>query len=191
MTMSYEFAMAAMLAIVVSNLVSNLVFGHSFFDRQLLDRGIDVSQGRGQIEMMELPVLDIVSDDYVAVPPDASVSQAINAMIGAGSSKGSGTGHSEAYIIDADGVFGGKIILSRLITSVGSDPIIKHLSSDIVSIKHDASLQQATEIASGFVGESIPVIDRDHQRLIGVVSEGDLLRVHLNLHTRIRDLERA
>ena len=60
MTVSYEFALAAMLSIVVAIMVSNLLFGHSFFDRQLLDRGIDVAQGRGHIEMMEIPIVSIV-----------------------------------------------------------------------------------------------------------------------------------
>ncbi len=61
MTMNYEFALAAMISVVVCLMVSDALCGHSFFDRQLLDRGIDVSQGRGHIEMMESPVLDIVS----------------------------------------------------------------------------------------------------------------------------------
>ena len=64
MTMSYEFALAAMLSIVVAIMVSNLLFGHSFFDRQLLDRGIDVAQGRGHIEMMETPVVSIVDTTF-------------------------------------------------------------------------------------------------------------------------------
>ena len=56
LTMSYDLAVCAMLSVVVCVMVSNLAFGHSFFDRQLLDRGIDVTRGRGQIEMMERSV---------------------------------------------------------------------------------------------------------------------------------------
>ena len=40
LTMSYELALAAMLSVVTSSLVAHLLFGHSFFDRQLLDRGL-------------------------------------------------------------------------------------------------------------------------------------------------------
>ena len=47
LTMNYDFALVAMISVVASIMVTNLVFGHSFFDRQLLDRGIDVSQGAG------------------------------------------------------------------------------------------------------------------------------------------------
>ena len=60
-----------------------------------------------------------------------------------------------------------------------------------ISIKHDASLQQAIEIASKFVGETIPVINRDTGHMLGVVSEADLLQLYLSLQTRIADLERT
>ena len=51
-TMSYEFAVAAMLSVVVATLLSSLLYGHSFFDEQLMRRGIDLSQGRGNLELM-------------------------------------------------------------------------------------------------------------------------------------------
>ena len=77
MTVSYEFALAAMLSIVVAIMVSNLLFGHSFFDRQLLDRGIDVAQGRGHIEMMEIPIVSIVDKVFTKVHPEAQSSKVV------------------------------------------------------------------------------------------------------------------
>jgi len=47
------------------------------------------------------------------------------------------------------------------------------------------------EVASGFVGESIPVVDRDTGQLYGVVTEADLFQLYLSLQTRITDLERS
>lgn len=191
MTMSYEFAMAAMLAVVTSNLVSHLIFGHSFFDRQLLDRGIDVSRGRGHLEMMEMPVSGILSADYISVRPDATVGDVIDIMVGKEPTNVSGSSYAEAYIIRADGEFIGKVSLTELLKKPKLGQASDHALYECISIKHDASLQQATEIASGFVGESIPVIDRDRNCLIGVVSEGDILQQYLRLHSRIRDLEQA
>ena len=66
MTMNYQMALAAMLSVVTCCIVSHILYGHSF-DRQLLDRGIDVAQGRGHIEMMETPVLGIVGDNFVSI----------------------------------------------------------------------------------------------------------------------------
>ncbi|MBL6790103.1 MAG: chloride channel protein, partial [Rhodobacteraceae bacterium] len=64
LTGSYEFALLAMISIVTSVLTSHLLFGNSFFDRQLLDRGIDISSGRTGLEMMERNIETIVHQDY-------------------------------------------------------------------------------------------------------------------------------
>ena len=183
MTMSYEYALLAMMSIVTSVLISNLIFGHSFFDRQLLDRGIDVSLGRGHIEMMETPVADIVSHDYCKLGEGMSAASAISEI--------TKLKVTEAYIIADDRTFRGKITLHDLLTLEPDDSIAQLADASPISIKHDASLQQAIEIASKFVGETIPVINRDTGHMLGVVSEADLLQLYLSLQTRIADLERT
>ena len=183
MTMNYEYALLAMMSIVTSVLISNLIFGHSFFDRQLLDRGIDVSLGRGHIEMMETPVADIVTQEYCKLGEGMSAASAISEI--------TKLKVTEAYIIADDLTFRGKITLHDLLTSRPDDPIVTLADASPVSIKHDASLQQAIEIASKFVGETMPVIKRDTGHMLGVVSEADLLQLYLKLQTRIADLERA
>ena len=183
MTMNYEYALLAMMSIVTSVLISNLIFGHSFFDRQLLDRGIDVSLGRGHIEMMETPVADIVTHEYCKLGEGMSATSAISEI--------TKLKVTEAYIIADDRTFRGKITLHDLLTSGPDDPLVTLADTSPISIKHDASLQQAIEIASKFVGETIPVINRDTGHMLGVVSEADLLQLYLSLQTRIADLERT
>jgi CIC family chloride channel protein len=183
LTMSYEFAVAAMLSVVTSSMVAHILFGHSFFDRQLLDRGIDVSLGRGHIEMMETYIADIAHDDYVYLDEKSSVQNAIKVMTNAEA--------TEAYILDDSQKFKGKLTLHALLGVSADSLAIKHIQSDLISIKHDASLQQAIEIASNFVGESIPVIDRDKNLLLGVVTEADLFKLYLGLQGRVADLERS
>ena len=51
MTNSYEFAVIALVSVVTCKLVSNILYGHSFFDRQLLDRGIDIFLGRTHLKL--------------------------------------------------------------------------------------------------------------------------------------------
>ena len=183
MTMSYEFALAAMLSIVVCTIVSNAIFGHSYFDRQLLDRGIDVSLGRGHIEMMETPVMGIVNTDYVRIDDDASVEIAIASLLSAKSTEG--------YVLSGhEKRFAGKVALHELLGAKVTEPVVQHLIYAPVSIKHDASLQQAIEVASDFVGESIPIINRENDTFQGVVTEADLFKLYLSLQTKIADLER-
>ena len=184
MTMSYEFALAAMLSVVVSTMVSNVIFGHSFFDRQLLDRKIDVSQGRGHIEMMETPVMDVVSPDYVRLADDVNVASAIAELVAAEATEG--------YVLAGDDErFIGKVALHELLGADGSTPAGQHLMREPISIKHDASLQQAIEVASNFVGESIPIINRESETFQGVVTEADLFKLYLTLQSKVTDLERS
>lgn len=183
LTMSYEFAVAAMLSVVTSSMVAHVMFGHSFFDRQLLDRGIDVSLGRGHIEMMETYIADIAHDDYVHLDETCSAQQAIRIMVDAKA--------TEAYVLDDSNGFKGKLSLHALLAEPSDNLAITHIQLEPISIKHDASLQQAIEIASHFVGENIPVIDRHNNALLGVVTEADLFKLYLGLQGRVADLERA
>ncbi len=183
LTMSYEFALAAMLSVMVSLLISNQVFGHSFFDRQLADRGIDVTLGRGHIQMMETPVVAVVSREFHRISSESRVDSAIKALVEASV--------TEAYVLDASGLFRGKVSLHLLLAGSKTSRIDDLCETNPLSIKHDASLQQAIEVASRFVGESIPVINRETGELLGVVTEADLFQLYLGLQTRIADLERA
>ena len=60
-----------------------------------------------------------------------------------------------------------------------------------MTLNHDASILQAIEVASDFVGEAIPVIDRTQRTLLGVVSEANIFQAYLATQTRIRDLEHS
>ena len=92
LTMSYEYALAAMLSVVMSAMVAYPLFGMSFFDRQLLDRGIDISQGRGGLQVMETYIEPMVSQDYLTIDQNTPVRDAIEMM--------AKDGTSEAYILD-------------------------------------------------------------------------------------------
>jgi hypothetical protein len=48
---------------------------------------------------------------------------------------------------------------------------------------------QAIEVASDFVGEAIPVVNRSRNEFLGVVSEANIFQAYLATQTRIRDLE--
>jgi CIC family chloride channel protein len=181
LTQSYGFAVAAMLAAVVSTLLTSLVFGHSLFDAQLAGRGIDLSQGRGNLELMARGIASIVSSSFVRVTPDMTAKQTVEKLVKAGAGEG--------YCIDADDVFRGKVSLQALIMVADTTRLNDCLDQDPLSINHDASVLQAIEVASKFVGETIPVVDHNQQRLVGVVSEADIFAAYLATQNRTRDLE--
>ena len=183
LTMSYELAVCAMLSVVVCVMVSYLAFGHSFFDRQLLDRGIDVTRGRGQIEMMERSVATIASPDFASIEEMLTVSEAIGVM--------NDRNVVEGYVLNDRNQFLGKVSLKDLIRLPATMNVMKGIHEAPISIKQDASLLQAIEVASQFVGESIPIIDRDTNEMVGVVTEADLFSLYLSLQRRVADLERS
>jgi CIC family chloride channel protein len=183
LTQSYEFAVAAMLAAVVSTLLTSLVFGHSLFDAQLALRGVDISKGRVNLDLMASNITSIATTSFVRLTPDLTVKQTIEKLVKAGAGEG--------YCIDADDTFRGKVSLQDLLPVAHRTRLNDCMDQDPLLINHDASVLQAIEVASEFVGETIPVVDQKQQRLIGVVSEADIFAAYLAVQHRIRDLEHS
>ena len=182
LTGSYEYALLAMVSIVLAVLTSHHLFGHSFFDRQLSDRGIDIATGRTGLEMMDRSIAGIVHDDYAGLSTDDTAESGISKILKAGM--------NEAYVLAGERDFIGKVTLQQLLLAEPKTVITSLLQQNPISIKSDASLQQAMEIAVEFIGESIPIIDRDTNEMLGIITEGDLFKDYLQLQNRIVDLER-
>ena len=182
LTMSYELALAAMLSVVTSALIAHLLFGHSFFDRQLLDRGIDISQGRSHIELMEQSITHLPSKDFLSFSKETQIKDAIKEM--------TENKVSEAYIVSNQDTFIGKVSLHGLLTQKDTLLVTSSLIDNPIQINHDASLQQSIEIASKFVGESIPVVNLETKEILGVLSEADLFQAYLATQNKIIDLEK-
>jgi len=183
LTQSYEFAVAAMLAAVIAAFFTSLVFGHSFFDEQLLRRGVDLSRGRGDLELQSQSISSVVSDDFISLAPNARTKDAIDRLVKAQMSEG--------YCIDADNKFIGKFALTELLSVPRQVSLDQHLMTNPVKLNYAASVLQAMEIASNFVGETIPVIDEEKGFMVGVVSEANIFDAYLATQSRVHDLEHS
>ena len=181
LTQSYDFAVAAMLAAVIATFFTSLVFGHSFFDEQLRRRGVDLSRGRSDLELQSQLIVSVVSNDFIALLSDAKTKDAIEKLVKAKKSEG--------YCIDADNRFLGKYTLPELLSAPKQAKLSECLVTDPVVLNHDASVLQAMEVASNFVGETIPVIQNENNTIVGVVSEADIFDAYLATQSRVRDLE--
>ncbi len=181
LTMSYDVTLFAMVAIVSSAFISNLIFGHSYFDLQLLDRNIDISRGRGQLQLMEVKIEKVTTNEFLEITEEEKVGEIINKMV---------SNHfTEGYILTSEKKFVGKINLTKILNEDKNSSILNYCDSNPLIIRHDASLMQAIESASSFVGESIPVINMANQQFVGVVSEADIFKGYLERQNQIRDLE--
>ena len=182
LTQSYQYAVAAMIAVMVCNLLTNRVFGNSFFDRQLLDRGIDLLKGRESIALNQQTVGPFVSQDYVRAEPTVSGSELQQEM--------RSRGHTEAYIIDINGKFVGKVSIYEAIEAADSS-INDFVDTRPMTLYTHTNLAQAMAEVSDFVGESLPVVNAETGELKGSLAEGALFQAVIDVQEQARNLERT
>ena len=182
LTGSYGLALTSTVGIVTATMISNQLYATSIFDRQLKNRGIDISQGRLGLRLMEEEISSIISDTALTFSPKTKVLTATAAMVK--------YQHNEAYLVDEHKIFLGKLHLGKLTQAQNNDLLKGLADKTALSIKSDASLQQAIEAASNFIGETIPVIERETGRFLGSINEGDIFKLYLKLQGQTQDLER-
>ena len=181
LTQSYAFAVAALMAVMASMLLTHRLFGHSFFDKQLLDRGIDLAEGREAIALAQHKIGEYISDDHVLLSKSASGHAALSAM--------QDKQQTEAYIITEAGQLAAKLSVHQAIEA-GSRPVLEYADADPLLIHADDSLQDAMHTVSDFVGESVPIIAREDRKFLGIITEGDLFKAVIGVQSKIRHQER-
>jgi len=181
LTRSYDHAVISMLAVIICNLVSHRINKGSFFDRQLLDRGISIHDGRDSILLAETTVEAYTKKDQIVLRRDCDGNEGYILM-----SKNQAT---EAYICDENNILLGKVTLFNAITA-GNNRLDSLMDSDPLSFFNDESLSGAMEKAALFVGENIPVVDRESNTLLGIMTEGDLFHAVLAVQQEAKALEK-
>ena len=181
LTQSYAYAVAALMAVMASMLLTHRLFGHSFFDRQLLDRGIDLALGREAIAMSQHTLETHVSDDYVKVNERSTGTEALELMRQAD--------QTEAYVVSDSGRLAGKLSVHQAIEA-GDQTVFQFADADPMLLNLDDSLQHAMHTVSDFVGESVPIIARETRELLGVITEGDLFKAVIDVQSNVRHQER-
>ena len=175
---SYDLAFVAIICVAGSCLISSLIFGHSFFDIQLINRDFRISRGRTDILLSETSIKDIFGKNQYLSTTKTTRKELTKLF--------SGCDFTEAYIIDEDNRLIGKIKVNEVMKELDQDVMIdrKPLTLDI-----NESISQAITKASNFVGESIPVLDQS-KKLVGVITEADLFLQYLSVQDNISNIER-
>ena len=173
LTGSYAYGLSAMLCVILCSVLTLRLFGLSYFDRQLLDRGIDLRLGQEHVELSLTPVSEIDGSDFVRLSHNASLEEARHALSEALA--------TEAYVCDEAGSLIGKIDVHGLARATS---LTAALDPNPTVLAVDANLNTAMTTASTFVGESIPVVDRG--KLVGALSEGDIFNKVLQIQASLR-----
>ena len=178
----YEYAVAAMIAVQVSSFITHRLYGDSLFDMALLDRGIKIDLGRQHIQMNDIFLSKIITDEALVFDMNTSVKKISSSM--------KINKATEAVIIDSEGKYKGKINIYDILETE-EKKLIKDINLDdnILVLNGNISLIDSITEASNFVGEFIPVRD-DNNKFIGSVTEADIFKAYLDLQNQVLKVEK-
>ena len=173
LTGSYQYGLGALLTVILCSLFTFRFFGLSYFDRQLMDRSVDLRKGREFLALSQTLVSEVKGSDYLSFDAKTKPEEVLIAM--------KENLCTEAYICDEDRALVGKVTIHSI---TGIENLLEGIDKDPIVIPSSSNLNQARSIASDFVGESIPVIEEG--KLVGALTEGDIFTQVLELEDKIR-----
>lgn len=186
LTQNFDLAAAAMVSVAFANLVGFRAFGRSLFDEQLKERGFDLSLGRDKVTAQQRRIDTLLHKDFTTVSADARLIELRRRLVG--------DRRSEAHVVDDSGNYLGTLSLHRLMELAESgappeDRAVEHARAATVALAPDMSIWDAMTSMRDFVGESIPVLDEG--RLVGALSEGEIVGAYLQIVESLRREEHA
>ena len=181
LTGSYNYAIASILPIALSNLITYLIFGSSFFDAQLKLRKIPMGSGREHILLSQTSIEKYIDKNYLFLNKEISIENALK--------KFSQNNVTEAYFYDSNKIFLGKLKLVKIIGKK-NDKAIKYIEKKFIKLDPSNNIFECIKILSNFVGESIPVIEKNN-KFVGIISENDILKAYDQISHEIRNIEKS
>ena len=179
LTQSYDLAFVAITCVASSCVISTVIFGHSFFDKQLINRNFKISRGRTEILLSEITVKDLLGkNDFLKVHNEISNEELLRAF--------EKSEFTEAYFVSDEDVLLGKIKVNAMLAK--TKKIIPKDTSPL-TLDSNLNISEAIVKVSNFVGESIPVVD-GNDRLLGVLNEADLFLEYLKVQDAISYIEK-
>ncbi len=187
LTRNYSITTAAMVSVVLSNIVAFRLFGRSLFDKVLEKRGIDLGLGRDKAVLNIKPIKPYLNDDFCRLKTDTSLAQARSMMIEADA--------TEAYLLAEDKTYQGTITLVTLASLIDkgenmSQHVTQYIDTEPFTLTQDTTIWEAMNSIDNFIGESIPVIDdKTSNKMIGIVYESTIIKAYLDTTSTLREEE--
>ena len=181
LTRNYDLAIAVMVAVVFSNLISYRIFGRSFFDIQLLRRGFDLSLGRINALTNYQKVTELMHDNFLRLNPDDSVESAKEQL--------NASWYDEAILTQDDGTFVGIVQTKALDNYAGDDAVVNAIEHNPLVFTENTNVREAVEDFKTFTADIAPVVSSENRVLLGVVWDYDVIRTYLSTIQRLRQEE--
>lgn len=187
LTHNYELTTAVMISVVFSNVIAYRLFGRSLFDYQLKSRGFDLSQGRDPLILSTISIANIGRRSCTRIKPDISIQTAINQLVE--------DGVNEAFVVDKQQRFIGSVSLATLVNHAATDATLLEVEYLVnqygLRFSPTTSIWDAMRDIKDFVGESVPIVDKQSQKLTGIIYETDLIGAYMRTAHELRNEETA
>ena len=178
-TRNYEITVAAMVAIVFSNLVAYHWYGRSLFDRQLMQRGLDLSLGRDRAYLQHHKAAEYMTHKIPIISNDWNCGQLLEQMAGDAT-------HSAA-IIDGEGRYLGMVYQNQLHDKDAADTVESLAFKPGLEFDENTSLWLAMETMRDYIGDAVPVVHSQTRKYLGALPEAIVISAYLDA---IHDLRR-
>ena len=140
-----------------------------------------MSFGREHIMLSQQSIIKYCNNDFISFDKSITVSEAIKIFKKQKSTEG--------YFIDKDKKFLGKLRLIDII-GVKKNICFMHREKNPLTIDKNSNVNEVIKTLSDFVGESVPIIDKKNNILLGIISENDVLNSYSEISSEIRSIEK-
>ncbi len=187
LTRNYDLTIAAMISVVICQVITYRWFARSLYDHQLSLIGCDLSQGRVKLLLERVTVRSHMTPDAVTVRADQSLEKARDAMIIAG--------RPECHVLDEQLRYCGRLGLFHILQMEKEKGLVDQVAGSEVDVESlrlrpEQTLWEALDRMQEGVGESIAVVDPGG-KFLGVVYEASLVTTYFGTISTIRTEEHA
>jgi len=171
---NYSVATAVMVAVVISNLVTNKYFARSFFLFQVQAAGFNINAGREVLILQRRRIREVMEKEYFTIKPSAdleAVEKALRAQP-----------EADLYVVDEEQKLLGAITLASAWDAL---KVGDHQNAADLALMPEHMLTEETDLNRGFeiieefVGVSIPVVENtDSMRLTGIIHEANIIQAY-------------
>jgi CBS domain-containing protein len=132
----------------------------------------DAERLRGILSERDAKAADLISHDYLVVPPEGTVGEALSRVRGSGREPGS---ISYLYTLKEDGhTLLGVIDLRALVVTPDETPLSEVMVSPVVAAEAEDTQEEVAELFSKYHYRMIPVVDAG-DRILGVIRYNDIM----------------
>ena len=178
LTRNYDLTIAAMVAVVFSNLLASRIFGRSIFDVQLRQRGFDLAFGRTDAIVRYSSITDIMRTEFIAFSPRERIAKVAFKL--------AHTGRTAAVVVDSNKHAVGIVYVGDCTGRAPTTRLEEVMNREVMRFREETNVGEALEAFQQSKYDVAPVVSSQTQELLGVVYESDVINAYSEVTDRIR-----